>query len=708
MASKLPEGFRVVGTAGTKSPAALPEGFGPVDALPPGPIINDNPMRADMPPGMSEAGGNAETGYTPSQIPGLGPDNPVNKYGMPVIDAVNALGNTFTDNIPWVGEHLKGVRNQVDAAFASAIEGREVTPEERARISTSEQLQYPVASAAGAVLGNVLPLAPLAAVKAGQYALGLAGPPLLRLAMGGASGGLIAGTDALMDGKTPEEVKNAAAWGTGLGAVGGAASPWIDDALSWLGRTLGIRSPEVADNLSRPARENLQQIFSGDNALGPQGMDAIRAGGNRGMLVDASPSSISTLDTAIARGGAGARSARDAVEARAADANTTVNNALDGTLGTPRGIKSTETELRDGSAAARKTTYDRAYSRPIDYASGPGRRIESLVSRVPKNVIDEANLMMKLEGYSSRQILAKVADDGTVTFLRQPDVMQIDYITRSLNSAAHGTIGQGKLGGMTDIGRAYGNLGRELRDVTRYAVPEYDVALRTAAHPIQQREALRYGEELLNPNLARDEAREVIEGFTKPQMDMVRQGVRSRVDEVLANVRDIVSNPNIEAQQAIKAVRDLSSKAVRDKIRMIMDDPADANRLFGELAKAQKALELRANVATNSRTYGRTDASQRFDDYVEGGAGGALLRGEPLNAGKRVVQNVTGRTPAGERAMKDKMWAETANALTLQGDEAIDMLSSLAYRNSRPKPQGVFLPGLAQIGDDYGPPIISR
>lgn len=58
--------------------------------------------------------------------------------------------------------------------------------------------------------------------------------------------------------------------------------------------------------------------------------------------------------------------------------------------------------------------------------------------------------------------------------------------------------------------------------------------------------------------------------------------------------------------------------------------------------------------------------------------------------------------------MADDVLGELANTLTLQGDQAIDMLSSLAYRNSRPRPQGALLPGFAQYGDDYGFPIMAR
>ncbi len=50
---------------------------------------------------------------------------------------------------------------------------------------------------------------------------------------------------------------------------------------------------------------------------------------------------------------------------------------------------------------------------------------------------------MQLEGNQSQQILARVGDDGAVTFERLPDVRQIDYITRALRQAAESGEGQG-------------------------------------------------------------------------------------------------------------------------------------------------------------------------------------------------------------------------------------------------------------------------
>lgn len=640
--------------------------------------------------------------------PFVPPENNYTPSSVPWLDPVNAFGTSLAENIPFIGKGLSELGNSVDAGFASAVEGKPVTADQRGAITEGEQQQFPAASVSGAIAGNVLPLAPLAATKMGQAALGLTGSLPQRVLLGGLSGGAISGADALTDGKTLPEAADAAMWGGALGGAGGAAAPVVDDMLSWLGRSLGLKGKEAADNLSRPARQTITRALSSNDALGANGAAAIRAAGPRGMLVDASPAARDVLDTALQRSGPGALPARRAVDARAADANTTINTALDDALGSPMGVKASETANRVGTAEARDAAYKKAYSKPIDYASEPGMAVEQLLQRVPKGIIGLANRLMQVEGHQSKQILAKIADDGSITFFRQPDVQQVDYITRALNQAAKSGEGQGALGGQTDIGRGYGNLARDIRDQARAAVPEYDVALQTAASPIQLREALRYGEGLLAPNLARDEAREVLEAMTKPQLAGVRQGIRSRIDDVLANVRQVISDPNLDAREATKALQDLSTRAAREKITMALDDPAAANKLFAELAKATKALELKAGVATNSRTFGRQAVDEAVKDAINGGVFNAGLRGDPLQASKKAWQSVTGRTPAGEANMADKVYSEIANALTLSGPQAEDLLTSLAVRANRPKPNGMYLPGLAQAGKDYGFPVMAR
>jgi hypothetical protein len=481
-----------------------------------------------------------------------------------------------------------------------------------------------------------------------------------------------------------------------------------------LSETPRVAAKDVARNagMTRPAAETLVRALGADDALTPEGMTAFRQNAAPdGMLADAGPATAAVLDTAIQRSGPGATAARRAIERRAANASTTVNTALDEALGVPQGVKATETAIRKGSAGARQAAYDGpngAYAAPIDYSAPAGRQVETLLQRVPEGVIGLANKLMQVDGHQSAQIMAKIADDGSVTFVRPPDVRQLDYITRALNTAAKSGEGQGALGGQTDIGRAYGNLAREIRDTVRGAVPEYDRALNTAATPIQAREALRFGEGMLGPKVTRDEAREVLEGMTGPQLTEAKQGLRSYIDDVLANVNAVVSDPNIDAREARKALQDLSTRAAREKITMLLDDPEAANRLFFKLGQASRALELRASVATNSRTFGR----MAMDDAVTGatreGLMNTALRGEPLNVAKRAVQGVTGRTPEGERRMADSIYEEITNLLTsLPPDQQIDMLSmmSQAARKAQtptgPAAPSVLLPG-AEVAGQFG------
>lgn len=252
---------------------------------------------------------------------------------------------------------------------------------------------------------------------------------------------------------------------------------------------------------------------------------------------------------------------------------TGVTQTLDTALGTPQGVETTSTGIRQGSAGARSSAYDDAYAAPIDYAAPSGIQLQELVARVERaapGTIALANRMMAGEGVQSQQILARIADDGTVSFERLPDTRQFDYITRALNQMARTGDGAGALGGQTDVGRIMSNLSREIRDNLKQANPAYGRALETAATPIGQREALMFGSELLNPSMARDVAADRIAGMTGPERAYAKQGLRAYIDETLANARASLAEPEVGVTQARQAVQRLSAPAVREKIRLLM------------------------------------------------------------------------------------------------------------------------------------------
>jgi hypothetical protein len=293
--------------------------------------------------------------------------------------------------------------------------------------------------------------------------------------------------------------------------------------------------------------------------------------------------------------GVDSMAARTFMEGTAERAVDGIGQTLDTAFGAPIGIGRVSTAVREGSAPARSQAYEAAYAQPIDYASIPGRNLEALMTRVEQaapGTIALANRLMAGEGVQSNQIMASIAPNGAVTFTRLPDTRQIDYITRALNQMAHSGDGAGAMGGQTDIGRIMGNLAREIRDNLRVANPAYGEALQTAATPIAQRQALLFGQELLNRNMPRDVAAERIAAMSEPELAFVRQGVRSQLDEALANVRAALANPDTGMREAQQTLAQLSSRAVRDKIALLLS-PDDANRFFDQIDNAAQMLDPR-------------------------------------------------------------------------------------------------------------------
>jgi hypothetical protein len=428
--------------------------------------------------------------------------------------------------------------------------------------------------------------------------------------------------------------------------------------------------------MSLPAYRAMSQSMQADDFA--QGARNIRAAGPDAMLADSGASTQRMLDTAIQKSGTGARIAREAVDGRAEAAGRKITSSLDDALGVPGGVKTTETAIRKGSSAARDSTYKAAYSKAIDYSTDLGRKIESIVSRrVPNSAIKAANELIRVSGDDIPQILVNVADDGTMTFKKMPNVAQIDYITRGLNRVAEKADSQGKLGSTTDMGRAYSMLSRELRGLTKQAVPEYATALETAAEPISARNALRMGEKMLSARMAREEVADALVGMTKAEKGFMAQGVRSQIDEALANVKRAMTDANVDAREAVKVVKDLSSRASREKVTMLLGEK-EAGKLFSELDRATKALDLRASVSGNSATFARQQMDATVKAANEPGVIGKLLEGSPVQAGKKLIQNVTGRTPAAAMAKEDRLYGEIAKILTEQrGSEALRLLNHI-------------------------------
>lgn len=563
----------------------------------------------------------------------------------------------------------------------------------------------------GQIVGGVGTAANLA--RAGVSGAGILGQPaslggraLVGAAEGAAFGGLYgAGSGEGAGGRATEALKSG-----GMGAVLGGAVPVLAQGASSAYRN-------VADRLatSRAARQAgvspevgrmLTEVIGSDATLGRQGAANMARAGNEAMIADAGPNARAVLDTAIQRGGPGAVSARRAIDERVARGAADLTQTLDNSLGSPQGVFTAREGIRRGTQGARGTAYDIAYKQPINYADPRGQAIESLVkSRVPQSAINEANALMRVEGASSKQILANVADDGTVVFETLPDVQQLDYITRGLNEVAKKGEAAGAMGGQTALGRAYEGLSREIRSTMRDLVPEYGQALDIASDAIGQSNAVKLGSKALSPSMPRDEFADAVQGMSAAERRGVAQGIRSQIDEKLANVTRAIQDGNVDAREAIKGLKDLSSRASRDKLTTLLGQQ-QADMLIDEVDRIATSFELRAAVAENSKTYARQAVSGRIDDITAPGAISTLAQGKPLNAAQRVAQALTGQTPERVTGRQNALYSEIADFLTRPASQSIPAFQAMTNLGNQTLANQTRATAIQRILSEIGQPLV--
>lgn len=519
----------------------------------------------------------------------------------------------------------------------------------------------------GAALGAVPAIAAAGPTVTANAAGTVGGRALQAGALGALAGGIEGGIYGAGEGGPGSRLSSAtsgAVFGAGAGGALGFAAPYAAEGIKagiqkfrgsdvkTIRKALGV-SPEAARVI-----KNALDVGDVDGAIAAMG----RAGDDA-MLADAGQPARELLDAAANSGGRAGTIAREAVDSRVASASRQMQEALDTHLGKPVGREGAKASVRTSTAGARGTAYDAAYSKPIDYASNRGQGILKTLRRVPQSAINRANDLMRIEGVESAQIMASIADDGSITYSRLPDVRQIDYITRALDDVASEADGKGKLGGTTQIGRGYENLKRTLRTMVSREVPEYRRALDTASDAIGRVKAIDFGADLLRPGTTPETVAQFMRGKTKPEREAIKIGIRQQIDDALANVARTATDPNTDAREGLKLLRDMSSRSARKKLHMVLGS-GPAKSLIDEMDRAATAFELRAAIAANSKTAIRQSIQGTVNEMAAPGMIETLASGEPVNATKRFVQIFTGNSDEAQALRRMGIYEEIAQVLT--------------------------------------------
>lgn len=569
---------------------------------------------------------------------------------------LGAYGAKVVSGVPFVGEWVDEGMSEIGRARWRAG---------KAQIEE----QNPLASALGSVGGALATAAPaaraLAPLVAGRAPASLAGRVAYGAtagAAGGAAEGAVSGAGAADGPERGAGALRGGVIGAGAGLALGMAAPAFEAGVAkgakhLLGRSSQKEAAAIGGGPISVPLVGEALVHDG----GAAAVRHIRSGGPDAMAGDAGRATGGLLDAAIQSGGRASQLGRKAVEERAGRANATLTEALNGAFG-PLSARI------NPDAAVRDRLYTAAYRSPVDYSGKAGRQIEEALADVPESVIAKANRLIASEsrvhrrqGTAPQQIMATIGDDGKVTFTEMPNVLQLDYITRALGDMVKEN--GGALGGMTNQSRIYANLIRDIRTPLKEAAPAYKVALSRAARDISIEEAQNLGEVALRAQTRRSDLREAVATMEPPELAGLRRGVRAYIDENMANVRRAISDPNMDAREAMKGIADLSSRAARDKVEMILGDKAAAH-FYWRYDQAARALALRARTADNSATMARTTTRDRVQGEMEPGLLGHLQQGSPGSAAKALIQRLTKATPADRARMEEQVFAEISQMLT--------------------------------------------
>lgn len=575
----------------------------------------------------------------------------------------------FLKGIPFVGaltDEAMGAITQTPAMTEMGISATDITrgaqtETERVAPVTSTGLQL-----AGGVTGVVGTPGLLSAVTPRGATAGA------QIASGMTRGGIVGGVEGAAtgaglaeEGGRTEGAIVGGLTGAGIGTVAGAIPPGAEQVMvnarnyisrvddNRLARELGVSRETAAVLRSALQAEDFDAA-----------VNALQRGGASSMLADASPVLRDFLDVAMQAGGPGAkRQARNAIEARITAGSQRFNAFMDQVLGIPRGRETQAQGIRLASAPERERVYTAAYAVPIDYSSQAGRDLQDMLNRVPVSAINRANELMRVEGVRSPQIMANVADDGTVTFTRLPDVRQFDYIRRALADIVESTEGRGAMGGVTAYGRSVGNLSRDIRDTLSDAVPEYRTALNTAADTIAEVNAADVGYRAFGGTMTREQVRNALEDMTPPERIAAQIGLRNAIDDKLARIGQLASDPNRDARELQALTKQMTSPDFREKLETIVG-PGPAANFIRQLDEEIAAVELRAAVNPNSATFRRGDILQTIRGQTQPGIVQSLLRDGPVRATQNLTRALSGMTDEALMARDQGILDEIATILT--------------------------------------------
>jgi hypothetical protein len=519
-------------------------------------------------------------------------------------------------------------------------------------------------------------------------------PNALRAATAGATGAAVpASIQAAGEAESGQRLTEGLKAG-GIAALTGAgvsvAGPYVAESANRLGEFIKaseLKAIQSALGISRSAAMVIKNAFAqgGDINLA---IENVRRAGDRGMLADAGIAARALADAASQAGPEPAQTVATNIGRRAEEVKSQLESTLVDTLGDPLiGPQAAVRAIRNRTQDVRDNAYNRAYNTPIDYSTGgAGDRIMSVINRIDKktlaSAIEEANADMLADGVQNMQIRVSVDANGNVTDIANDmNVQQLDYVKRALQTLAENNR-DAVTYKFSPQGRRYARLASDLRRELGEGIVDpdtgarvYDEAVTLGGNTIAEENAFRMGQDLLRPQTKIEDVMETLgDDPSDAQLEALRMGMSQYIRSVLQDVRAVPSDPDLEARQLDAFYRLTSSGSAREKIAAVMGDMTDD--FLRQIDEVGQAAITRAGLSRNSATSIRQSTQQGVEAMTREGPATSLLRGQPLEATRKIVSELTGFTDEFTENQRMAIYNDIAKALTAVGtDDALRALN---------------------------------
>jgi len=623
----------------------------------------------------------------------------------------NLRERDYLDQAPMTARALKAVQGiPLVGGWVQDIASA-VSPELEAKVSAvseAKQSQDPIESAALQMGGSVASSIAAAPVLAPAAFMGWLSklPTFQKMAVLSGTGGLLGTVEGGVSGagrggeggRLEGAVEGAAIGGAG-GLLGGLLPPAVIKGYENLKSSFRNYGPEeiaAALNISVPSAQVIGNTFRDAGGDVKVALQNIFNAGEEGMLADSGVAAQALLDAAQATGGRAAQIGSEEVAGRVSRQGAQLSGVMDANLGAlpkSNGVSGDALDLAEGISAttrpARESAYKAAYAQPIDYSSQAGMQVEAVFNSLPQRfkgkAIEKANDKMRLDALKSgmpepKQIMANIADDGSVFFSEMPNLQQLDQIKQAIGAVAFKDVdsfGRPTADALDAVGWY-----RQITATLKGASPEYAKAVAAGGDKISLDNALDLGLGMLSPKLTPRDVARALKNADPTDKQYTKLGIRSAINDLIGNAKATIASPDIDINALRIVFGQLSSKNARSKIGLVLG-VKQSKQLFKDLDRAQMSLALRAATAINSKTFTRQVAEKQVDDLTDIGAISHLLRLEPAKATQKLTQTITGETDALGVAAKQEIFTDIAKVLTqIKGKEARTALKVI-YRASK-------------------------